>query len=131
MTSNTNALPPIHHLLGGHNIQWNANKTELSIHYIALDSFTNPRGTVEGGMLCAMLDDIMGVFAHLANQGKAATTISLNTDFLRPCLVGEVVTRCRFIKQGKTILNIESEAWQQDKLIARSTANFMVLTPSS
>ncbi|MFT4021803.1 MAG: PaaI family thioesterase, partial [Acinetobacter sp.] len=53
MTSNTNALPPIHHLLGGHNIQWNADKTELSIRYIALDSFTNPRGTVEGGMLCA------------------------------------------------------------------------------
>lgn len=122
-------LPLIHHHLGGHNIQWNAEQTELEISYVALDSFTNPRGSVEGGMVCAMLDDVMGLFAYLANQQIPATTINLTMDFLRPCQVGTVLTKCRFIKQGKVILNIESEAWQNDKLIARSTANFMVLNP--
>ena len=122
-------LPPIHHLLGGHNIQWNADQTELEISYVALDSFTNPRGSVEGGMVCAMLDDVMGLFAYLANNQTPATTINLTMDFLRPCQVGTVLTKCRFIKQGKVILNIESEAWQNQKLIARSTANFMVLNP--
>lgn len=122
-------LPPIHYLLGGHNIQWNADQTELEISYVALDSFTNPRGSVEGGMVCAMLDDVMGLFAYLANNQTPATTINLTMDFLRPCLVGTVLTKCRFIKQGKVILNIESEAWQNQKLIARSTANFMVLNP--
>lgn len=120
-------LPPIHHLLGGHNMQWNAEKVELSITYMALESFTNPRGTVEGGMICAMLDDVMGLFAYVANHQTPATTINLTMDFLRPCQVGEVITYCRFIKQGNHILNIESEAWQRQKLIARSTANFMVL----
>ncbi|TCB34258.1 PaaI family thioesterase [Acinetobacter sp. ANC 4910] len=130
MTPNTlTNLPPIHRLLGGHNIQWNADQTELEISYVALDSFTNPRGSVEGGMVCAMLDDVMGLFAYLANQQTPATTINLTMDFLRPCLVGTVLTKCRFIKQGKVILNIESEAWQNQKLIARSTANFMVLNP--
>ncbi|HEX5381768.1 MAG TPA: PaaI family thioesterase [Acinetobacter sp.] len=130
MTPNTlTNLPPIHHLLGGHNIQWNADQTELEISYVALDSFTNPRGSVEGGMVCAMLDDVMGLFAYLANNQTPATTINLTMDFLRPCLVGTVLTKCRFIKQGKVILNIESEAWQNQKLIARSTANFMVLNP--
>ncbi|MDB9696051.1 PaaI family thioesterase, partial [Acinetobacter nosocomialis] len=92
-----------------------------------LESFTNPRGTVEGGMICAMLDDVMGLFAFLANDHKPATTINLTMDFLRPCAVGEVITKCRFIKQGKTVLNLESEAWQNNKMIARSTANFLVL----
>jgi uncharacterized protein (TIGR00369 family) len=129
MTLSTLAtLPPIHHLLGGHNIQWHAEQLELEISYMALDSFTNPRGTVEGGMLCAMLDDVMGLFAFIANGQKPATSINLSTDFLRPCYVGIVNTKCRFIKQGKTILNIESEAWQSHKQIARSTANFMVLS---
>ena len=122
-------LPPIHHHLGGHNIQWNTDHTELEISYVALDSFTNLRGSVEGGMVCAMLDDVMGLFAYLANQQTPATTINLTMDFLRPCQVGTVLTKCRFIKQGKVILNIESEAWQNQKLIARSTANFMVLNP--
>ncbi|MGH1401991.1 PaaI family thioesterase [Acinetobacter tandoii] len=120
-------LPPIHHLLGGHNIQWNADQTELEISYIALDSFTNPRGSVEGGMVCAMLDDVMGLFAYLANNQTPATTINLTMDFLRPCQVGTVLTKCRFTKQGKAILSLESEAWQNQKMIARSTANFMVL----
>ena len=121
-------LPPIHHHLGGHQICWDTEKTELSIHYIALESFTNPRGTVEGGMICAMLDDVMGLFAFTANNQKSATTINLTVDFLRPCLVGEVITKCRFIKQGKTVLNIESEAWQNNKMVARSTANFLILS---
>ena len=120
-------LPPIHHLLGGHNIQWNADQTELEISYVALDSFTNPRGSVEGGMVCAMLDDVMGLFAYLANNQTPATTINLTMDFLRPCQVGTVLTKCRFTKQGKAILSLESEAWQNQKMIARSTANFMVL----
>ncbi|MFH3663578.1 PaaI family thioesterase, partial [Acinetobacter baumannii] len=51
----------------------------------------------------------------------------LTMDFLKPCAVGEVITKCRFIKQGKTVLNLESEAWQNNKMIARSTANFLVL----
>ncbi len=122
-------LPPIHHLLGGHNIQWNADQTELEISYVALDSFTNPRGSVEGGMVCAMLDDVMGLFAYLANHQTPATTINLTMDFLRPCQVGTVLTKCRFTKQGKAILCLESEAWQNQKMIARSTANFMVLHP--
>jgi len=122
-------LPPIHHLLGGHNIQWNADQTELEISYVALDSFTNPRGSVEGGMVCAMLDDVMGLFAYLANHETPATTINLTMDFLRPCQVGTVLTKCRFTKQGKAILCLESEAWQNQKMIARSTANFMVLHP--
>ncbi|MCE6855158.1 PaaI family thioesterase, partial [Acinetobacter baumannii] len=82
---------------------------------------------VEGGMICAMLDDVMGLFAYLANDHKPATTINLTMDFLRPCAVGEVITKCRFINQGKTVLNLESEAWQNNKMIARSTANFLVL----
>jgi uncharacterized protein (TIGR00369 family) len=130
MTLSTLAtLPPIHHLLGGHNIQWNADQTELEISYVALDSFTNPRGTVEGGMVCAMLDDVMGLFAYLANDQTPATTINLTMDFLRPCQVGTVLTKCRFTKQGKAILCLESEAWQNQKMIARSTANLMVLHP--
>ena len=74
-------LTPIHHLLGGHSIQWNPDQLELEVRYQALESFTNPRGTIEGGMLCAMLDDVMGLFAYYANQQQAATTINLTTDF--------------------------------------------------
>jgi uncharacterized protein (TIGR00369 family) len=120
-------LPPIHHTLGGHAITWDAQQQHLYINYLGKPEFCNPRGSIEGGMLCAMLDDAMGLFAYYANGQKAATTIHLSLDFLRPCAVGVVEVRCYFIKQGRQILNIEAVATQQDKLIAKMVANFMVL----
>ena len=120
-------LPPIHHLLGGHNIQWDAERRQLTVNYIALESFTNPRGSIEGGMICAMLDDAMGILAALNQTTKPAATINLSIDFFRPCEVGEVQAKAWFIKEGRKILSIESEAWQQGKLVAKTSAAFMVL----
>jgi uncharacterized protein (TIGR00369 family) len=124
---NLDQLPPIHHLLGGHNIHWNTEKREISVSYIALESFTNPRGSVEGGMICAMLDDAMGILATLNQTEKPAATINLSMDFFRPCAIGEVQAKAWFIKEGRKILSIESEAWQQGKLVAKTSATFMVL----
>ncbi len=120
-------LPPIHHLLGGHSIQWDAERRQLTVNYIALESFTNPRGSIEGGMICAMLDDAMGILAALNQTSKPAVTINLSMDFFRPCEVGEVQAKAWFIKEGRKILSIESEAWQQGKLVAKTSAAFMVL----
>ncbi len=124
---NLEQLPPIHHLLGGHNIHLDSVKREITVSYTALDSFTNPRGTVEGGMICAMLDDAMGILAALNQTKKPAATINLSMDFFRPCEVGEVQAKAWFIKEGRKILSIESEAWQQGKLVAKTSAAFMVL----
>ncbi|WP_180028010.1 PaaI family thioesterase [Acinetobacter sp. YH16032] len=120
-------LPPIHHLLGGHQLQWDKEKREISVQYTALESFTNPRGSVEGGMICAMLDDAMGILAALNQTEKPAATINLTIDFFRPCEVGEVLAKAWFIKEGRKILSIESEAWQHGKLVAKTSAAFMVL----
>lgn len=124
---NLEQLPPIHHLLGGHNIQWDTEKREIAVSYIALESFTNPRGSIEGGMICAMLDDAMGILATLNQTAKPAATINLSMDFFRPCEIGEVYAKAWFIKEGRKILSIESEAWQHGKLVAKTSAAFMVL----
>ena len=120
-------LPPIHHLLGGHQLHWDKEKREISVQYTALESFTNPRGSVEGGMICAMLDDAMGILAALNQTEKPAATINLTIDFFRPCEVGEVLAKAWFIKEGRKILSIQSEAWQHGKLVAKTSAAFMVL----
>ena len=120
-------LPPIHHLLGGHKLHWDKEKREITVQYIALESFTNPRGSVEGGMICAMLDDAMGILAALNQTEKPAATINLSMDFFRPCEVGEVLAKAWFIREGRKVLSIESEAWQHGKLVAKTSAAFMVL----
>lgn len=124
---NFTEMPPIHRLLNGHNLEWDSKQRIISVSYTAIESFSNPRGSVEGGMICAMLDDAMGLLAALNQAKKPAATINLAMDFFRPCELGEVQVKAYFIKEGRKILNIESEAWQQDKLIAKTSAAFMLL----
>jgi len=120
-------LPPIHHFLKGHNLIWDELKRELQITYQAQESFTNPRGHAQGGMICAMLDDVMGILANINKTKLPAATCKLTIDFLRPCAVGNVQTKAWFIKEGNTILSIESEAWQNQKLVAKSSSAFVVI----
>lgn len=124
---NIKNLPPIHHLLNGHDLNWDESLAQIHVKYTALESFTNPRGNVEGGMICAMLDDAMGLLATMNTSQKPAATINLTMDFFRPCDIGVIEVKACFIKQGNKILNIESEAWQHKKLVAKSSAAFMVL----
>lgn len=120
-------FPPIHHHLGGHELQWDAEQRVMQIKYKLRDCFLNPRGHIEGGMLCAILDDTMGILATLNHNAKPATTVNLTMDFFRPCQVGVVSTKAWFSKEGNRILNMESEAWQHNKLIAKCHAAFLVL----
>lgn len=41
-------LPPVHHLLEGHNLNWEETQQSLHIDYIAKSEFTNPNQVVEG-----------------------------------------------------------------------------------
>lgn len=120
-------LPPIHYTLGGQILHWNADQKTLKVQYEAIADYANPRGHVQGGMLAAMLDDAMGVLAMLASTPNSATSINLTLDFFKPCTLGAVSVLCHFKKQGNRVLHLEGEAWQQEKLLARSTANFLII----
>ncbi|MBP6116418.1 MAG: PaaI family thioesterase [Neisseriaceae bacterium] len=124
-------LPPIHHTLGGQVLAWDAAQQRLAVQYEALPAYVNPRGQVQGGMLAAMLDDGMGVLAMLASAPAAATSINLTLDFFKPCVPGQVLVKCRLKKQGSRVLHLEAEAWQGETLVARSTANFLLLPVAS
>lgn len=126
--TNIQQLPPIHHHLGGHDLNWDSELNILKVQYQAIELFCNPRGHIEGGMICAMLDDVMGLLANHYNVSqKPASTINLSMSFFRPCHVGAVQCHARFIKDGRSILHIESEAWQHAKVIAQSQAAFILL----
>ena len=81
--------PPVLTLLGGRMVAVDADAGTLSATYEAQAAFLNPAGTVQGGMLSAMLDDLTAslVDATLA-AGQGVATLNLNVSFLRPAQVG-------------------------------------------
>ena len=117
--------PPIHIFLGGkveqveHENDWKAR-----ISYQPRAEFANPMGHVQGGMLCSMLDDAMGLFAIIAQEGQPSATVTMNVSFLRPCNIAPVEVEVYFVRQGRRISNIESVAYQNGKEVGKASAAF-------
>lgn len=121
-------LPLIHQFLGGKLEQVdNTEDWKVRLSYQPRAEFANPMGHVQGGMICSMLDDAMGLFAIVANQGQPSATVTMNVSFLRPCQIAHVDVDVYFVRQGRNISNIESVAYQNGKAVAKATAAFVVV----
>lgn len=120
--------PPIHTFLGGkvehveHEPVW-----KVRISYQPRAEFANPMGHVQGGMICSMLDDAMGLFAIIAQEGQPSATVTMNVSFLRPCNIAVVDVEVYFVRQGRKISNIESVAYQNGKAVAKASAAFTIV----
>jgi uncharacterized protein (TIGR00369 family) len=96
---------------------------------VGAPAFLNPAGQVQGGMLCAMLDDVTAtlVMSTLA-EGEHCATLSLNTSFLRPAKPGRLTGRATLVRRGRGVCNVNGELWQNDKLVATASAVCMLVT---
>lgn len=120
--------PPIHVFLGGklEKIECE-NGWKVVISYQPRAEFANPMGHVQGGMLCSMLDDAMGLFALIVQEGVPAATVTMNVSFLRPCNIAPVEVEVYFVRQGRRISNIESIAYQNGKEVGKASAAFTIV----
>ena len=88
----------------------------------------NPMGQVQGGYLCAMLDEVMSV-AGLVASGMTCVmpTLEMKTSFLRPAPIGLSLRGVgRVLKWGKTIAFTEGEIFDPEgRLVAKATATAM------
>ena len=121
-------LPPITTTLGGEIQKTDLDAGTLESTYLATPAFLNPAGQVQGGMLCAMLDDVTAflVTATLAD-GEFCATLNLNVSFLRPAQAGPLEGRAQFVRRGKDVCNVNGELWQRGKQVASAMATCMVV----
>jgi uncharacterized protein (TIGR00369 family) len=89
----------------------------------ASEAFTNPMGQIQGGYLCAMLDDVMSLAGVVASGlTHLMPTLEMKTSFLRPALPGKLRAIGRVVKWGKTIAFTEGELFDdQGRLLAKAT----------
>ncbi len=103
------------------------NQIERTVEatFVANADFANPMRQIQGGYLCAMLDDVMSV-ACMVSSGMThvAPTLEMKTSFLRaaPADGGTLRGVGRVVKWGRTIAFTEGELWDADgKLIAKAS----------
>jgi uncharacterized protein (TIGR00369 family) len=88
------------------------------------DLLSNPMGQVQGGYVCAMLDECMSVAGLVASgMTSVVPTLEMKTSFLRPATPGPLRGVGRVVKWGKTICFLEGELFDADgRLLAKASA---------
>lgn len=121
--------PPAAKLLGWTLVAIDPNAGTIKVRFDGKPEFLNPAGTIQGGILSAMLDDTMGPAAMAFLGGaRMAQTLELKTNFMRPGRVGPVFGEARVAHRGRDILFLEGALKDAEgKLIATATATTRVI----
>lgn len=91
----------------------------------ARTEFANPMRQVQGGYLCAMLDEVMSVACMVASgMTHVAPTLEMKTSFLRPAPADGARLKGvgRVVKWGRTVAFTEGELLDgEGRLLAKAT----------
>ncbi|MEQ9363511.1 MAG: PaaI family thioesterase [Leptospirales bacterium] len=99
----------------------------LSVSFPVRPEYDNPMKRMQGGFICAAMDNTMGPLSFLVTGG-AAVTLSLNVDFVRGIKAGDILTCvASVLSRSRTNLILDVEAFDgRGKLVARCSSQFQV-----
>lgn len=125
---NTKNQPSGSETLGFRVISVDQANRQVEATFEAREAFCNPMRQIQGGYLCAMLDDVMSVAGVVASgMTHVMPTLEMKTSFLRPALPGGKLRAVgRVVKWGRTIAFTEGEIYdEQGRLLAKATGTAM------
>ena len=101
---------------------------DISVEFKVRKDFTNPMGGVHGGIISAMIDDVIGMATFSLCNEYHYTSVNLVVDFLAGTKLGDtLMVRAEVIRKGRKIINVSSTIHNQDgKIVAKATSNMGV-----
>jgi uncharacterized protein (TIGR00369 family) len=82
---------------------------------------------LHGGAVASFLE--LAALARLDAEGRAARTIDITVDYLRPARPITTFAQARILKLGRRAANLSVEAWQDDRTspVAALRGHFLIL----
>ena len=123
--------PPIGVLLGWKLLEIDPEKGRIRAQFEAKREFLSAIGNVQGGILTAMLDDVMGsALVCTLPPGHMLPMAELKTSFMRPAKLGPIFATGRVVFKGETIGYVEGTLRDEaGKLIATASATIRIVSP--
>jgi uncharacterized protein (TIGR00369 family) len=104
------------------------SRQELVTSFNVSKSYSNPQGTVQGGIIAACFDDTFGPLGVVTSR-KPILTIDMNVQYIRPVPLDEefyIVTKV--VSFSKATLFMTAEAFnKKGKLMAKASSNQLIL----
>jgi uncharacterized protein (TIGR00369 family) len=120
--------PPIASLLGRRVIAADVEQGIVEVEFRAREGFRNSTGTIQGGMLAAMLDSTLGPALRAAlPPHDVAPTLELKVSFLRPAYPGRLVGHGRIRHRTRSVAFLEGELRNDaGEVVATASATFRI-----
>jgi uncharacterized protein (TIGR00369 family) len=125
---NTRRIAPASQTLGSRIIAVDQAARRVDVEFDArAEHLANPMGQIQGGIVCAMLDEAMSVSVVVASGMTCfAPTLEMKTSFLRPALPGRLLAIGSVVKWGRTIAFTEGALYDPEgELLARASGTVM------
>jgi uncharacterized protein (TIGR00369 family) len=115
-------LPAVLRLLGWQVLE--AEPGRIRVTFQGKPDFYNPVGLVQGGILTAMLDGVMGAAAvSLLGPDESITTLDMNASFMQSVRDVELIAEGRVVHRGGATVFMHGALTLEDgSLVATATA---------
>ena len=116
--------PPSARHLGFELIDFSVADKWAAIAFTPRPEFANPAGAVQGGFVCAMLDDAMAIAACISRRlAVMVPTLQMSISYLRPTPVARVIARGEVTRMGSSTAQMQGALRLPDgTLLATATA---------
>ena len=95
------------------------------------DELFNPQHVVHGGASYALADSGMGgALTSLLQEGEYCATIEIKISYFKPVTTGTLTCKTVVINKGKRVASLESEIWNEGRLVAKASGSFAIFAPS-
>jgi acyl-CoA thioesterase len=90
----------------------------------------NPHQVAHGAVLYALADTGMGSALYpTLEEGESCVTIEIKITYFRPAPAGIIRCETVLVNRGRTIANLDSRLYLDDRLLAQANGNFAILKP--
>jgi uncharacterized protein (TIGR00369 family) len=126
LAHDTSKYPPCAQLLGFQLLDYSIEDGWAEAAFTPLPAFANPAGAVQGGFVCAMLDDTMSFAATLSRRFEVIVpTLQTSVTYLRPTPIARVIARGEVLRFGASSVAMQGtlrDASGQVLAVASATA---------
>ncbi len=111
-------------------LEFDCEKGRARLAFQAGVRFTNRAGVVQGGVLCAMLDEGMALAAVAMDQFTTVVpTLELKASFLAPAKPGRFVVEGEVVRKGGSIAFIEARLFDEAGELVASGSTTVRIVP--
>ncbi len=114
----------INDTLGAEFLDGDAAAGWIRIRYQGVPAFDNSSGQIQGGILAAMLDNVMSrAVGQRLDDGQVIQTLEMKTTFVGPAPIGPVIGEGQIVRHGRSIVFLEGRLFSEagDLLVTSSS----------